>query len=190
MNRMRPFILTLFVLIGTGLLAQGVDSTKVKKNDVYIAPGIVNNRFLNYIFIPDSNTHASLFNLRWQYMYLPQTFPFRRGGMDMTIGLNLGRLFTRKFILGVFVDTRLFLSGRTKQYFSQGFVNDFNASYQTRYSSANDSLRAHVFHDGINNQNGVYLQGNFPSFYGISFSPFPDKWGRVFAGSKKRWCHL
>jgi len=146
---------------------------------------ITKSKYLTYLFLPDSNTKTSLFNIRYQYLYLQRDLPFRRGGTCFNFGINLARFFSKKFILGLSIDGRLFFNGLTKQHFSNEFIKDFNDNYISEYSSYKDSLTASVLHDGINKNNDIYIRGSYPWFYCISFSPFPDKWGGFLLEIKK-----
>lgn len=171
-------IIIILLFISIGVFAQ-------KKEETYIAPFIKKSNYLSYLFIPDSNTQASLFNIRYQYLYIPQDKPFRRGGTCFNFGINLARFFTKKIILGLSIDGRLFFNGRTKQHFSKEFINDFNNNYISEYSNYTDSLRGSVLRDGINGTNQTYVRGSFPWYYGITFSPFPQKWGGFLLEVKK-----
>lgn len=167
------------------LLILKIKSYAQKNDENYTAPFIKNSKYLSYLIIPDSNTQAALFNIRYQYLYIPKDKPFRRGGISWNIGINLARFFTKKIILGLSVDTRFFFAGQTKQHFTNEFKNDFNSEFRTEYPTYKDSLRASVLYDGINGNNGVYVKGSFPGYYGISFSPFPQKWGGIMLEVKR-----
>ena len=143
------------------------------------------NRYLSYLLIPDSATKASLFNLSYQYLSVQKNKPFRRGGASFNIGINLARFFTKSIILGLSIETRFVFEGFTKQYFSTEFVKDFNDNYISQYSNYKDSLRASILNEGINSSNGTFIRGSFPGYYGITFSPFPNKWGGILLEVKK-----
>lgn len=175
---MKPLLIFFLLLVSLQGHAQ-------KNEDVYVAPFITKSKYLSYLLIPDSNTQAGLLNIRYQYVYMPKDQPFRRGGTCWNIGINLARFFTKQVILGVHVDGRFFFAGFTKQHFSKEFRDDFNAAFKTEYATYKDSLRASVLYDGINGTNGAFVQGSFPGYYGITFSPFPQKWGGVMLEVKR-----
>lgn len=142
-------------------------------------------QYFKYISVADSNSSAGLFNFRYQYLFTPRTQIFRRGGTSANIGFNLARLFTRKFILGFCIDTKVFIPSFIKHKANSDFITDFNNEFVATYDNDNDSLRASVLFDGINNQNNVSMKGSFPFYYGFSFSPFPQKWGGFLLEIKK-----
>ena len=151
----------------------------------FLPPFVEKQKYSNYLIVADSSTQSGLLNLRFNYLYIPPNNPFRRGGFSFELGLNLARFFSKKFILSVSYETKLAFVGFTRQHFSQTFINDFNNSYISEYPNAKDSLRASVFHDGINGVNDCYVKGSFPGYLGIAFSPFPQKWGGFLLTLKK-----
>lgn len=160
-------------------------SAQAQKSDSLVSPFIVKHKYLNFLLLPDSNSKATLLNIRLSYLFTPPRYPFRRGGFSYEVGLNLARFFSKKFILGITYESKVFAGGFTKQHFSREFVNDFNNNFITEYSNSNDSLRASIFYNGINGVNNNYVVVAFPEYFGISFSPFPQKWGGFMLTVKK-----
>ncbi len=132
--------------------------------------------YLDFLFNGDTTVSAPLFYGRDQYLYVPSHHPFRHGGVSVLFGINLARFVSKKMIIGICFDFKLY-SLIPQQNFTEEFRSDFNKGFNTTYANAVDSLRASILHDGINGENGVFLRGDQPGYIGISFSPFPKKWG-------------
>ncbi len=169
MTKTLTILLLLFVITVNG---QSSDTTKR------------NRKYVDYLFTPDENTQSALVNFRAQYLYVQPDKPFRRGGLNFNFGLNLARFFSKKIILGVCLDTRFIFAGQTRQNFSQQFVSDFNCSQINSNPTLRDTVRSQVLYDAINS-NGVTIKGNHPLYFGISFSPFPQKYGGILIEFKR-----
>jgi hypothetical protein len=167
----------LLILVSSRGVAQKSDSN-------YVAPFIRNSKYLRYLFIADSNNNASLFSIGCQYLYVPQSNTFTTGGAHWNVGLNIARFFTKKIILGVCYDLKEF-DGFTQQHFSKSFVNDFNANFIPSYSNGMDSLRAYTLKNVVNGYSGYGINGNTFENIGISFSPFPQKYGGILIQIKR-----
>lgn len=137
---------------------------------------IYKDNYLHYLLISNENTKAALVNFNIQYLYMPKVEALATGGLHINIGVNLARFFTRKFILGVSADVKFFL-GYTQQPLPKEFVDDFNKNFIYSHPSKKDSARAYTLKEAINHTNGYGIKGNNFGNYGISFSPFPDRWG-------------
>ncbi|MGZ4033503.1 MAG: hypothetical protein ACXVP4_01455 [Bacteroidia bacterium] len=156
----------------------------IKEKQTYVTPFPCKSKYLNYLLNPDENSQAALMSISWQYLYAPQSKTFTIGGMHLNVGLNLARFFTKKFIFGICYDLKEF-DGFTKQHFSQQFVNDFNYNFIPTYSNAKDSAIAYTLKGGINKESGFGTIGNTFENIGISFSPFPQKYGGILIQIKK-----
>ncbi|MGZ4078923.1 MAG: hypothetical protein ACXVDW_15670, partial [Bacteroidia bacterium] len=100
------------------------------------------------------------------------------------IGLNLARFFSKKIILGMNVDFKIW--GRnTKQFLSNKFIDDFNSAFVYSYSDEKDSARALYLQNAVNGTNGHSFKGNIFADVGISFSPFPSKYGGILFQVKR-----
>ncbi len=132
--------------------------------------------YLKYLIQPDSNGKAYFFNFRAQYLYVTPDKPFRRGGMTFNFAFNLARFFSKKFILGITCDTRFAFAGQIRQHFSFPFIEDFNNNFIPTQSTLKDSATADVLYRAINNE-GIIIKGNHPLYFGVCFSPFPQKYG-------------
>ena len=94
--------------------------------------------------------------------------------MHLNLGFNIARFFSKKFILGVSTDFKIF-PGYTKQYFSNQFIQDFNSNYIQIYDNELDSARAEVLYKTVNKIDNYRIKGNIILDFGFSFSPFPQK---------------
>lgn len=129
-----------------------------------------------FLFPGDGSDEASLMNVSYRYLYTPKSISFASKGTHLTVGLNLARFFSKKIIFGVCYDLKQF-KGFTKQHFSQNFIDDFNSNFIPTYANAKDSSRAYTLRDAINGTSGAKIVGNTFQNIGISFSPFPQKYG-------------
>jgi hypothetical protein len=127
--------------------------------------------FLEY----DSTCRTNLLNFSFQYNYFQKNKPFRRGGLGFELGLNLARFFSKKIIFGICLDSRLFES-HVSQNFDTQFQSDFNNNFISSQPTQADTLVSKVLYNTINN-NGIKIRGDHHLFYGVSFSPFPDRFG-------------
>lgn len=151
-------------------------------------PFIEKNKYLNYLFYSDSNTQASLLYVKYQYLYMQKSKPFRSGGMHLSVGLNIARFFSKKIILGICYDFKVF-PGYTKQYFTSNFVNDYNANYISTYNNNLDSIRSNILFKTINSSNNYRIRGSALYNFGIAFSPFPQKFGGILLQLTKSGCY-
>lgn len=152
-------------------------------NDVdTISP--IKNKYIKYILHPDSHSQARLFSWHFQYLYSPWGKTFKTGGTCLTYGINLARLFSRKFILGLSANLKV-NRGFTKQKFSNEFLNDFNNSFITSYLNPSDSIAAYTVKNAINDVGGYGFHGNYYGDIGIIFSPFPQKFGGILLSFKR-----
>jgi hypothetical protein len=133
---------------------------------------------LPYFFKMDSTDACSLVSFKFQYYsQIPNGF-FRVGGTHIDVGLNIARLFTSKFILGIGFDHKS-LPFQGKQQLSAEFVNDFNVNYTPVTGDFYDSIRSETLFRTINNISGYEIMSSTFSHLCLNFSPFPDKYGGV-----------
>lgn len=166
----RVIILSVFFLLSVHCLSQRIKTTDIKfVNDT---------KYLSYLFYQDSSSQSGLFYIKVQYSYVNKNVPFRDGGMNTSIGLNLSRFLSDKLILGVCYNFKL-LPGFTKQNFTSEFKNDFNDNFITNYSNQQDSIRGDILYRTINGAENYRSRGNSYHNFGICFSPFPKKYGGI-----------
>lgn len=170
------FILISFLFSFSFIRAQLFDTLSA-------SPLINKNKYLHYLLISNENTKAALINFNVQYLYMPKVEALATGGLHINVGVNFARFFTRKFILGISVDIKFFL-GYTQQILPAKFVNDFNENFIHNQPTKMDSVSAYTLKEAINRTNGYGIKGNNFGNYGISFSPFPDKWGAFLVQAK------
>ncbi len=176
-DKIKISIFFFLFLINLKLNAQDKDST-------YNAPFLTKNKYMKYLFFADNNTKASIMNISYRFLYIPRSTAFSAKGMHLTVGLILARFFTRQIIFGICYDLKQF-SGFTKQNLSQSFIDDFNSNFISTYGNEKDSSRAQTLRDAINNSQGAGIHGNAFENFGISFSPFPLKYGGFLIEVKK-----
>jgi len=171
-------LITWFLFFKTIFFAQG------NPNDT--TSFIDRHKYLKFLFEPADDRQATLLTIGWQYLYCPPGWgkTFRTGGMHPSIGINLARFFSNKFVLGVFADLKG-LKGFTQQRLSPEFRNDFNNDFVTTYLSQADSARAYTVKDAVNGVPAHGFWGNYYGDYGLMFSPFPQKYGGVLISIKK-----
>jgi hypothetical protein len=141
------------------------------------------HKYFRFLSGSENDGHATMFTAAWQYLYSPSAWgkTFRTGGMQPSIGINIARFFSSKFVLGLFIDIKG-VKGFTQQKFSSEFINNFNNCFITSYTDQADSAKAYTVKDAIN---GHSFAGNYCGDYGIMFSPFPQKYGGVMICVKK-----
>jgi len=141
-----------------------------------VTDGKFKSKYLNKLFFPDEKAQADLVTFKYQYLQAARSIPFRTGGVNLTVGLNLANLFTQKFILGICLNFKLF-PGYTKHYFPQQFREDFNSDAIYKYDNGLDSLRFDILYKLINHTDNTRMPGNVLYNFGFCFSPFPQKYG-------------
>ena len=114
-----------------------------------------NRKFLTY----NKSKETSVFFVSYQHLYIPKSRPFATVGMHFTLGLNIARPFTNKFIIGFCYDLKQIPSFR-RQHFSDEFINDFNSSFISAYTNIKDSARGYTLKGGINHDAGFGITGN------------------------------
>jgi hypothetical protein len=176
MREFRGVFLLLFLIVSN------LDAQILNENAKGEAP-IYKHKYQKFLFIPDSSTQASLMSVSYQYLYIPQTQALRAGGTSLNVGLNLARFFSNKFILGICYDLKDF-SGSTNQRISKDFVNSFNSAFKSSTASVADSASAYTLRGGLNGTPGYGIHGNTFQNFGVSFSPFPQKYGGVLVQMK------
>ena len=169
-------LLLIFLLLNFELQAQ-TDTIKIPKF-------ISDHPYLNQLYIPADDAQARLLTCSWQYLYSYQFESFRTGGMQLSVGVNVARFFSNKFVIGIIADVKG-VKGLTQQHFSDDFINDFNESFITEYNKPSDSAKAYVISQAINDVPGHGFFGNYSGNLGIMFSLFPQKYGGVLISAKR-----
>jgi len=105
-------------------------------------------------------------------------------GSYVGLGLNVARLFSKKFVLGFIVEFKGW-KGLWPDNFTNQFQNDFNWYYQNSIALPEDSARAETLHSLINGSPSYSVRGTFYSSIGICFSPFPYSHGGILVNVKK-----
>lgn len=168
-----------FFLLSFSLAAQPHDPVPDGKHSA--AP----KSYFRWLIKSDSTAQAALINIRYQYLFTNPDFSFRRGGTSFVIGLNISRFVSKKMILGLSIDSRIFFAGLTRQRFTSAFRDDFNSNFIGQQANEKDSLRSEVLYNGINKAPSYHVNGSYPFFWGISFSPFPKKYGCILLEYKR-----
>ena len=166
-------ILIILIFITKNICAQIKDPDIIKFISKYKYP--------KFLFLADSSSQAKLFTVGIQYLHTTNYQTLKPGGTSFSLGFNLARLFTKKRILGVFIDIKG-IKGFTKQKFSSEFVSDFNLNFNSNYNSQEDSARAYLLNSRINSSN---MSGNYRGDIGVMFSLFPQKFGGIMLAVKK-----
>jgi hypothetical protein len=116
----------------------------------------------------------------YQFGYLnsPVGKTFGEKGCMSNIGFNVARFFSNRMVLGPVADIKL-IPGFGFLRLSDSFLNDFNADYFNPQSS--DSSNAQVVDANMNSfgKHSYGFRGNIMFYYGIMFSPFPNRAGGI-----------
>ena len=91
-------LLLIFLLLNFELQAQ-TDTIKIPKF-------ISDHPYLNQLYIPADDAQARLLTCSWQYLYSYQFESFRTGGMQLSVGVNVARFFSNKFVIGIIADVK------------------------------------------------------------------------------------
>lgn len=148
--------------------------------------------FFKNILTEDEHTQNRFFSAGYQYMLNPIGKTIGAQGTIANYGLNIAKLFSKKIVLGFTVDIKLIPGISTKK--PKGdFVTDFNTQFINTYSNKLDSVNAYVTKSAINGNNGYFITGNTNVYFGIMFSPFPQKYGglmlQIKYGSTSYYVH-
>jgi len=137
--------------------------------------GIGQNDYLSFLK-PDSNEQCRYFrgSLHYRNTFVQQ--PFNLNGFYFSTGVNIARLFSKKFIAGISVDFKPF-KGVTSWKPESSFTSSFNASFIPDNTTAESAFSSTIFTDAINMNDGKYFQGNYFGNIGLQISPFPQKYG-------------
>ncbi len=133
-------------------------------------------------FLTDENVKNYVFNGGAKYQVTTYAESFNSNGLYFNLGLNLARFFSKKIILGAFVDFNIKHNFLYKEISSNTFVTDFNNSFNSNYASQEDSAVAYVFKNSLSDR---HLSNGSYGKYGFMFSPFPDKYGGILLSFKK-----
>lgn len=137
---------------------------------------IDNHSYLGYLLKDTLGVQASLMNLSINYLSIPEKKSLAVGGLNISIGLNIARFFTKKIILGASMDYKGF-PGNSKRKFSNEFISDFNSNYIPSQNTPEDSAIAYTLKGAINGESDFGSRGGEFLNFGICFSPFPQKYG-------------
>jgi hypothetical protein len=121
------------------------------------------------------------------FTYSPLQTDFRYGGIYGQVGFNLGRLFSKKIILGVTVDFKGW-KGFNSWKPSEAFKNDFNAAYLPNVSTPEDLAKAEMIKNAVNDVEDKNFQGNYFGRIGLSIAPFPRKFGSFMMTFQRGYC--
>jgi len=169
-NNFSLAITLIFLFLTVNGVCQRVETTEL--------PLINKSKYLRFLLYKDSSTQSNLFYFKIQYSYVDKKIPFRNGGINTSIGFNLARFFNDKIIFGLCYNFK-FLPGFTRQYFTSEFKSDFNNESINVYRNQQDSIKSDIFYRTINNINNYRSVGNSFHNIGITFSPFPQKYGAI-----------
>jgi len=134
------------------------------------------------IVTPEPEDQNHLFNFQYKYMFSPWGKTIgARGGM-FNFGINLGRFFSNKIIIGPVADIKLFPGGARGHKLSSEFLNDFNDSFILNNSTSKDSVNLLVYSSNFNNEG---IRGNNMFNFGVMISLFPQKFGALMVQIKK-----
>lgn len=97
-------------------------------------------------------------------------------GLQVGLGINLARVFTKKIVLGLYGETSFGSRLSSNNNFSY-LHDDVNAHLVSQQTNAYDSLKVLILSDAYAGKN--LFHGCFRSTIGFAFSPFPDKYGKI-----------
>jgi hypothetical protein len=112
---------------------------------------------------------------------------FRYGGIYGQVGFNVGRLFSKKIVLGVTVDFKGW-KGFNSWKPSEAFKNDFNTAYLPNVSTPEDLAKAEMIKNAVNDVEDKNFQGNYFGRIGLSIAPFPRKFGSFMMTIQRGYC--
>jgi hypothetical protein len=125
----------------------------------------------------DSIRNNTLILASYNFMFTNQGAITHGGrGTYVGLGINAARLFTKKIVLGFNVELKAW-KGLWPSKLTSTYLNDFNENYQNQLTVKEDSTRAAVLKECMNGSDRYTRRGTFYSAIGISFSPFPQKYG-------------
>ncbi len=136
------------------------------------------NEYLNKVLYYNENSRSHLFYFSYAYGYAPKNKTFAMGGTQYSIGLNISRIFTDKFFLGITYSFDGSISKLFRQNLSNEFVSDFNDNFNdNQLDNIEDSANASTLFGGINKEENYTIDGNGFNLFGVTISPFPDRFG-------------
>lgn len=96
-------------------------------------------------------------------------------GLQVGLGINLARIFTKKIVLGLYGEISLAASFSSNNHYNylENSINQNILYAQTNYT---DSVKALFLSNAFNKDQ---FRGCYRSSYGLAFSPFPDKYGEI-----------
>jgi hypothetical protein len=105
-------------------------------------------------------------------------------GTSFNLGLNVAAFFSKKYVLGVMVEGRVFKFFGTNRKYGK-IRGDVNAALIYTQPDARDSARVLFLADAFNSNPDRHFFGSNQYRYGIIFSPYPDKYGGFLLAVKR-----
>ena len=131
----------------------------------------------------NENTRNSMFTGFGDINIVPIGQFFRAGnGVHVGGGINVARFFSRKIVLGVLIDIKPPIIPVSGYHISDNFKNEFNTNFTNTFNSSEDSINGYSLKDAVNKG---YIGDNNSAYWGIMFSPFPQKYGGLMFKYKK-----
>jgi hypothetical protein len=162
---MRKFLLLFFVLIFS--------------NQVFSQSKLIQYaEFMNFKN-KDSIIHPRLVYFSASYTLANNSKTLTISNLPLTFGINVARFFTKKINLMASMDLGIIamLNFTTlKPNFENDFSNSFNSKLKNNVNG--DSIKANLLNSQVGNNNNTLLA------YGISFSPYPNKYGGIILECK------
>ena len=165
---MRNLKLILFVFLSYSSIAQ-IDSSKFSPSKF--------QQYIKFLTMDSLKGGNSMLIPSYNFMYTNCGAITHAGrGTYVGLGLNVARLFSKKFVLGIGIELKAW-KGLWSDNLKSDFVNDFNAGFQNNLIDINDSARAQTLKDCFNGSQGLTRRGTFYANYTLFFSPFPQTYG-------------
>ena len=163
-NMYRSFLMISYCLISIFSFAQENDSTKIK------------NRY--------SSDLPQCYLVTYQLGYLSSTYgkTIDYKGVVASFGFNPTIFLSSKIILGITCDIKI-IPGIIPLNSKSNFVHDFDACYFVPQNSSLDSANASTVNSNIGNKNAI--MGNDQFYFGLMFSPYPQKYGGILLQIKR-----
>jgi len=121
----------------------------------------------------DENTFVTY---GFSYFISPKGEGLNPNGTYFTFGANLARFFSRKVVIGIFLDIKFAKGIFHRPSTSKEFLASFNTNFNTIYSSSKDSSRASTLNYAFNERD---MRGNYLNRLGVMFSLFPRRYGGI-----------
>ncbi len=169
---MKQFIFILILFTNSVFIAQ----TENKDKNIF-------QKYNDFLTIKDEDkTSFIMFGVQYAKVFNVKTIT--TSGTHISFGLNTARFVSNKFLLGISFDFRLtkgFSSKRIEKTFKNDYLNNFSPTYE----SSSDSVITHILYEALNGNKKHNFRGMYLGNMGISFSPFPNKYGGFLIEVKK-----